>query len=353
MLVAMATALLALNCTPTSSFDARSRGIFAYNNMVVIDGFSRVRGFDVYANTSSNVMTRIYHNSVNITGTIFDNDGIEQDKGDNVQGFAAPNSVAAYFNGNSAVDAVNNIWHNFGDGQDAGPAVEWQNAQNSAGVVDFNNLMTAGRYVGIVNGSYIIRNTTGNPLSNWIQAAGVDNNSSSVLVEFVGGTDLHLMAIDQALFGAASIKGEVDMDIDGDDRVVPYMGADEIQPNAVIVDQPDSRYVCVGEAFQLICVADVTEGARVTYQWYRDGEELAGRTGPILNFGNTGYNSSAVYTCVIKVTDGFTEKEITSEPASIIVVRPTNITMQPQSGPVAPWQHGDSRSSCRSYRRTN
>ena len=38
---------------------------------------------------------------------------------------------------------------------------------------------------------------------------------------------------------------------------------------------------------------------------------------------------------MITATDGFTEVEITSEAASIIVVRPTNITVQPQSQPVA------------------
>jgi hypothetical protein len=302
-------------------FNSPVNGLFIYNNMVAVDGFSTVRGISVNASTYAGAATRVYHNTVNLKGWVI---------------IGGAFSSAGVFNGSTNINVLNNIFHNAGNTNDGGYAVDWVNTASTKGLVDFNDIYTSGTNVGRWNGTNIARNAGTNPLGTWRSTTGVDLNSSSVAVAFVGGEDLHITAIDNKLFGTSTIMGQVSKDIDGENRVVPYMGADEVRPTVAIIQHPESRYACLGESFQLICIADVTPGATVTYQWFKDGVELVGRTGAILNFGNTGYASSGVYTCVIKASDGFTTITVTSNAAAIIVVRPTNITKQPQSQPVAP-----------------
>ena len=314
-------------------------GVDAYNNMVSIGAEDRAAGILLIPAATQDV-SRIYHNTVNVIGLAGDNwgstaffvgywfpdddDRAEQPKGDQAQGF---NALGDFY-------VVNNIFHNAGTGTNGGLAVV--NELDYTGVSDFNNLMTTGEDVGYFDGDTYMRNTTGNPLSDWRNGTNGDFNSSSVAVAFVGGADLHLLEIDRALFGSASISGMVPHDIDEEDRNIPYMGADEIAPSIRIIEQPQSRYACLGERFTLLCIADVTPGADVTYQWYKDGVELTGQTGAILPFGSVGYGASGVYTCLIIATDGFNEVTLMSEPASLIVVRNTSIAVQPVSQPVAP-----------------
>lgn len=320
-----------LSATPNS----QSYGIYVenynnrstmVNNMVAVGSTSGSFGLSNYAYYYG---SDIYHNSVNVTGT------------------AAANSAAFYLYTQiqsypqSGVNSVNNIFHNLGTGTNGGYAVyvtgQTHNSTNLNPFItsDFNNLMTTGVNVGYFNNANRARVAGSNPLVNWKSATNRDNNSSSVAVNFVGGSDLHLLNVDRALFGAASLRNIVRDDIDGEARTIPYMGADEIKPSIKIIQQPQSRYACLGESFNLICVADVTAGADVTYQWYKDGVELTGQTGAILNFGSIGYGASGVYTCLVKAADGYNLIEVMSDEASIIVVRSTSITVNPNSQPVA------------------
>lgn len=287
------------------------------NNMISVAATSGAFGLYVYADAVET--TRLYHNTVNVTGS------------------ATTNSSALWLYGYSEAEVINNIFQNYGNGNNGGVAVYVDNysATNTYNVADFNNLMTTGPNIGVFGGFTYVRNTFGNPLATWRAATGKDLNSSSVAVNFVGGADLHLLSVQQQLWGSSVLLTAVPTDIDGETRTKPYMGADEIKPSIRILQNPESRYACLGESFTLITIAEVTDGATITYQWYKDGVELTGQTGAILSFGSIGYGSSGVYTCLVKANDGTNFVEVMSEPAVIIVVRQTSITQQPVSQPVA------------------
>ncbi len=299
------------------SYSIYQDGLTVANNMISAAASSIAVGLQAESYSYSRAAW-IYHNSVNITGTA------------GIGGSAALLSLGGYADFN----IVNNIFHNAGTGTNGGVAV-WHDGVDIA-ISDFNNLMTTGAYVGVYDYFYIPRDAGASPLASWRSATGRDNNSSSVAVNFVGGADLHLLQIDNRLFGSSSLKATIPTDIDGETRTIPYMGADEVFPSVRIIEQPISRYACLGEGFQLLCIADVTAGATVTYQWYKDGVKLVGQTGAILPFGSVGYGASGVYTCEVIATDGFNTTAVMSDPASLIVVRNTEITMQPISQPTAP-----------------
>ena len=305
-----------LECVSSYGYGNGPHALLVYNNMVAVSASGEAVGFTCQPD-AGNVTTKVYHNTVHVTGSA-----------------PADQSVAAYIPGYSPIDIVNNLFYNEGTGDDAGYAIYIDDAGNNiVQTMDFNNHMTTGTNVGYFNGN-IVRNTTGNPLTAWRTATGKDNNSSSVDVNFISETDLHINTIMQALYGSATTISTVNTDIDGENRVKPYMGADEILPDVEVLESPQSRYACLGESFQLLCVANTTVGAITTYQWYKDGVKLQGSTGSILVMHSVGYPASGTYTCVVECTDGTFTVADTSEPASIIVVRNTNIVLQPLSQPV-------------------
>jgi len=293
----------------------QTRDLLIANNMVSVGGTTQTIGLWVESNTPPN---RVINNTVNMTGT-----------GTTNTAFYCPSA-------GGQVDVINNIFHNFGTGSNGGWAVWYTSSTpNPIRTGDFNNLMTTGINLANWGGVLVTRNTVGNPLTNWRAASGRDQNSVSVAVSFVGGSDLHLLSIQQSLWGTSTTIATVPTDYDGDTRTKPYMGADEIKPQIRIVRQPESNYVCLGGSDTLICIADVTIGATTTYQWFKDGVELLGQTGNIFVISNVGYASSGVYTCLVRANDGTNFIAQTSDGATIIVVRTTSITTQPASQPVA------------------
>jgi hypothetical protein len=293
-------------------------GLLMANNMVGVSASGTAIGL-VCSPDAGSAVTKVIHNTVHVTATA-----------------GVGNSVAGYFPGNTKIQIINNIFSNPGSGSNGGYAVyiEEPGVGVILDVMDFNDLYTTGTYVGYFHGN-IIRNTTGNPLTAWRTATGKDQNSSAIAPVFVGGQDLHLKNMLAGLYGSAATIATVGTDIDGETRVKPYMGADELKPQVKILEHPVSRYACFSETFQLICVADVTPGATVTYQWYRDGVKLNGRTGSVLVVTNAGYSASGAYTCEVQGSDGTVTTAVQSDPATVIVVRPTNIVVQPVSQPVA------------------
>ncbi|WFR59549.1 Ig-like domain-containing protein [Anaerocolumna sp. AGMB13025] len=59
-----------------------------------------------------------------------------------------------------------------------------------------------------------------------------------------------------------------------------------------------------------------TIGDTLTYQWYKDGELLSGKTSPVLNLSVTNVSDAGTYTCIIKESDGRT---ITSSPITVVI----------------------------------
>jgi len=292
-----------------------SSGLTLTNNMVSVAGSTQAIGIWVDNLTPSNTLI---HNTVNVTGN-------------------ASASTAAYFPSNGGtVNLINNVFHNFGTGTASGFAMWFTgNTPNPLGTADFNNHMVTGANLVNWGGVLVPRVAGSNPLSSWRAGSGRDQNSASVAVNFVGGTDLRLLSIQPQLWGTATTLASVPRDFDGETRTKPYMGADEIKPVIRMVTNPQSSYVCLGGTDTLICIADVTVGATTTYQWFKDGKQLTGQTGNILVHSNVGYSAAGVYTCVVRANDGTNFVQATSEGATIIVVRPTNVTVQPVSQAVA------------------
>ena len=292
-----------------------STGLLLANNMVSVAGTSQAIGIWVDNLTPSNTLI---HNTVNVTGN-------------------ASISTAGYFPSNGGtVNLINNVFHNFGTGTASGWAMWFTgNTPNPLGTADFNNHMVTGANLVNWGGVLVPRVAGSNPLSSWRAGSGRDQNSASVAVNFVGGTDLRLLSIQPQLWGTATTLASVPRDFDGETRTKPYMGADEIKPVIRMVTNPQSSYVCLGGTDTLICIADVTVGATTTYQWFKDGKQLTGQTGNILVHSNVGYSAAGVYTCVVRANDGTNFVQATSEGATIIVVRPTNVTVQPVSQAVA------------------
>ena len=237
------------------------------------------------------------------------------------------------YNTNSTQGArlVNNIFHNFGQGSNGGFAINvfGSNFNAALAVSDFNDIVTTGTVLARFN------NANQANLAAWRGVTGRDQNSVSVPVTFVGGSDVHLDAIQIQLWGSATLLNTVRTDIDGETRRKPYMGADEILPEIEIVTEPQSRYACIGESFTLTCIANVTPGAVVTYQWYKDGVKIPNEKSAILAFNNVGPTSAGVFTCIIEATDRTTTVTKSSAAASIMIVRGTQMTIQPSSQPVA------------------
>ncbi len=292
-----------------------SSGLSLSNNMVSVAGSTQAIGIWVDNVTPSNTLI---HNTVNVTS----NPGA---------------STAAYFpSAGGTVNLINNVFHNFGTGTASGFAMWFTgNTPNPLGTADFNNLMVTGTNLVNWGGTVVPRVAGSNPLSSWRAGSGRDQNSASVAVNFVGGTDLRLLSIQPQLWGTATTLPTVPRDIDGETRTKPYMGADEIKPVIRMVTNPQSSYACIGGTDTLICIADVTVGATTTYQWFKDGKQLTGQTGNILVLSNVGYSAAGVYTCVVRANDGTNFIQATSEGATIIVVRQTSVTVQPTSQAVA------------------
>ena len=106
------------------------------------------------------------------------------------------------------------------------------------------------------------------------------------------------------------------------------------QPGVSIVSNPASAYVCFGASHNLVCIANTPSTARTTYQWYRDGVMLNGRTGNFMTLNISDYSSGGVYSCAVTAEDtvGNTgSTTVFSEGATVMVVRETQITSHPSS----------------------
>jgi len=299
-----------------------------YNNMVSISGTGVSSGINVNTAASSGTVN-IYHNSVQSTNT------------------ASTSTACRIFTNrstfpNSGVNLVNNIFQNIGSGSNGGYTVVMANSLatnntnlNPTIVGDFNNLFTTGLNIGVFGTTVVAKNLTGSPIATWRIVTNREQNSVSVNAPYVSNMDLHLLSINTVLWGSSTINSVVPTDFDGDLRVKPYMGADEIRPVIQIVQQPVSQYACVGKDIALTCIANTTVGATVTYQWRKDGVDLIGRTTALLFMSNVGYDASGVYSCFITATDGTTTTVLSSNDATLIVVRSTQVVSQPLSQPVA------------------
>jgi len=299
-----------------------------YNNMVSIQGAGLSSGINV--NTAGTFNTvNVYHNSVQSTNT-------------NALTAAVRLFTDRSSYPNSGVNLINNSFQNIGSGTNGGYACVKSNSittnntnLNPTILGDFNNLFTTGANIGVFGATIVAKGPATNLLSNWRTVTNRAQNSVSVNAPYVSNTDLHYLSINTALWGSSTLNNVVPTDFDGESRVKPYMGADEIRPTITIVQQPVSQYACVGKDIAITCIANTTVGATATYQWRKDGVNLLGRTSALLFISNVGYDASGVYTCYITASDGTTTTALSSNDATLIVVRSTQVVSEPASQPVA------------------
>ena len=102
-----------------------------------------------------------------------------------------------------------------------------------------------------------------------------------------------------------------------------------IASKVIVVGQPQSRNMCVGESYSMLAL---TSGAVKSYQWFKDGIEIAGSNGPLFKISEAQYGTSGFYYCVIK---GFGQcGNAISDTAHLRVGRPIQISNQSRNVPV-------------------
>lgn len=172
-----------------------SRGLLA-NNFITVDGSSIAHG--IYLEGSD--YHDVFYNSVNITST------------------TSSNSRALYISFSDHISLVNNIFHH------AGTRYAYYLDNALVDESNYNNLYSSGTLLAYVDGvSYF-------SLEDLQNATGNDQQSLSVIPDFVSDTDLHIST--DSLDGRATPLSLIQRDIDGHarDPVNPDIGADEFDP---------------------------------------------------------------------------------------------------------------------------
>lgn len=97
-----------------------------------------------------------------------------------------------------------------------------------------------------------------------------------------------------------------------------------VNENIRITQQPQNVTVCIGSPAQLSVSAT---GAGPQYQWYRNGQVIAGATAPVLSFAAVSVADSANYDVLITGSCSQTRSQV----ATLSVEQPLVITDQPRS----------------------
>jgi hypothetical protein len=97
-----------------------------------------------------------------------------------------------------------------------------------------------------------------------------------------------------------------------------------------VIDQPQSVDLCLGQDHELIVR---TGGSVRSFQWFKDGNPIAGATNAVLPLSDVHYGTSGVYHCVVQ---GFgTCANLLTNSAHVRVNTPTSITSQTRLVPVS------------------
>ena len=143
-------------------------------------------------------------------------------------------------------------------------------------------------------------------LAQLMTVTGANANSRSVLPVFVSQTDLHLIpgSNPQLEDSGAPVTG-VSTDFDGDTRsTTPDIGADEIISACtapVITTQPSAATACSGNNTSFTVAAT---GTGLTYQWKKDGVNVAGATSANYSLTNLTAAQAGSYTVTISNSCG-------------------------------------------------
>lgn len=210
-----------------------------------------------------------------------------------------------------------------------GYAIQLTGAVPSDLIMDENNIFS--------NGSNLTN--FGATLSNWQNATGVDLNSSSVKPVFLSPDNPRINKIDANLYLKSPLpelmgtnwQDEVENnDIDGNRRFKAfYKGANNLNPEIRILEQPKEVVGCVGQdGYYLSVTAEIDFGGELYFQWYFNGLPVEGATDPILMLPPLTHEMAGIYHCVVS---GNGEADpVRSQDALLYAIRPTKITRQPE-----------------------
>ncbi len=102
--------------------------------------------------------------------------------------------------------------------------------------------------------------------------------------------------------------------------------------DVMIYDLPVIEHHSHGEVYCInseVTLETVATGSGLTYQWYRDGEAIAGATLPYLYFASIDYKNTGIYHCVVGGAAVCQSDE--TEGIVVYIARPTAIGKEPQT----------------------
>ena len=172
-------------------------------------------------------------------------------------------------------------------------------------------------------------------LATWLNA-GFDSGSQITNVTFKSSSDLQIgLYTPEILYyvplypGDKGLAGIIEgTDYNGESRSSYFAGSDEIFLKITLARQSDGFIDCEkSDVNSLFVGAEINYGAKMTYQWSKDGSDLVGETNPVLYFPSLAFAQSGIYKC--KINGPGTTPAVYSKPVAVYVATPTVITEQP------------------------
>ncbi len=262
------------------------------------------------------------------------------------------NNMVVGLTDNIALESYDNagiyvIYNSIQNISDNSPTVEianenakiYRNIFSAIGDAPVISLMNSGE-IGLDENTYYTENDVfalhnGQPYSDyegWKSISGKDAKSNFEKPPYKNDDNLHIIRVSAGLVAENPVNLELDeeqrtrhenTDYNDDYRGYQdeyYKGADAVMPEITIVDDPQNILTCQGDTTVMLNVsATVTYGAEIKYQWYFDGEAIAGATNPLFTFDEgTTYKNSGYYACEISVTGG--KEPIMSNTAAVYIL---------------------------------
>ncbi len=321
------------NAAGTTGIRANTNDAKIAHNMITIINAGSTNAYGIVSSGSNNVLN---YNKINITGTDPNyyginaascNGGIIANNLVNANGVGAftadyctnlgvyyntfatiSTGDAAYLNGGNPT-FMRNIVMNYGTGRSVNNAISNVNSAN-------NNFFTKGT-------------TNESDLTAWANVTG-DNTSTNAALELTDDGTYQFVVFDERTINYTSlgIGDEYEAyDYYGNPRDgFYYIGYAGIWLDIEVIRAPQSILACNGATAQSLQVAaTISYGAEAKYQWYKDGVEITGATGPIYTFPKFDYETTGNYKVKI-YGPANTQDGIFTDEVLVYTLRPTEIT---------------------------
>ncbi len=285
-----------------------AQAIFA-NNFIRIEGSSCVG-----LNTSSCSNLGIFHNTVyslSTEPTFLASPASNQ---------GAANNIFVNVGGGAALSGGTGLSSNYNDLYSSGAILSVWNTVNCATLVTHKQVSGQDAASSFFNPNFVNQSTADFSLT-WVhpQLYGLGSNSNGT------STSALRTIVSDDFFGTTRMgRSEV------------YMGAHQLVPQITVTQAPaTSAVVCAGQNLSMTCAATVSNGAVLSYQWYRNGVALSdGQNGISGSMTNILTISSAQPTLhageiVVKIAASGGTETVTAPSCMVSVNAPVSISKQP------------------------